>query len=127
MDVDHVHGAELTGASDPTVSETAIERRFDAIITQDRYRQIDNHVASLAAMRAGLRIVRLVFAESAGVGPSPARQLRSILARRREIQTMVDPASSTRLLVIHENPRRPNRVRRIEEIESEWRERGQNG
>lgn len=78
-------------------------------------------------MRAGLRIVRLVFTESAGVGPSPSRQLRLILAHRGAIEAAVASDSSSRLLVLYEDPRRPIRIRRIEDIEAEWRERGLSG
>ena len=127
IDADYAHRLDLGGAADPLVFEIALERGFDAIVTQDRYRRLSDHVASLRAMRAGLRIVRLVFTESAGVGPSPSRQLRLILAHRGAIEAAVASDSPSRLLVLYEDPRRPIRIQRIEDIEAEWRERGSGG
>ena len=120
---DYVRGADLAGASDSSVFAAALKRGCDAVVTQDRYRDLEDYVASLRAMRAGLRIFRLVFQVSHGVGASPARQLRLILSHRELLEAAVSAESTTRLLVIHEDPDRPIRVRRLDEIEAELRAR----
>lgn len=121
---DYVRGADLGGAPDPSVFAAALERGCDAVVTQDRYRGLEDYWASLRAMKAGLRIFRLVFQVSDGIGPSPARQLRLILAHRELLEAAVASESATRLLVIHEDPDRPIRMRQLDEIEAELRAAG---
>lgn len=123
----HVQGLGLKGASDPTVFASARELGYDAVVTKDRYRQPEERLASLRAMRADLRIVRLTFSPEGPVRDIDANQLALILARRGEIERVIEPDSGVRLLVLNANTGGVTNEQSLDQVVEELRRREQPG
>ena len=117
---DHVEGLEMKGASDPNVFATALRLGCDAVVTKDRYRQQPDRLASLQAMREGLRIVRLVFHDSRARSSAEA-ELQLIQAHINDLQEAFEPLVADRLLVLNANLDRVTRVQYLDEVADELR------
>ena len=117
---DHVEGLEMKGASDPNVFATALRLGCDAVVTKDRYRQQPDRLASLQAMREGLRIVRLVFHDSRARSSAEA-ELQLIQAHINDLQEAFEPLVADRLLVLNANLDRVTRVQHLDEVADELR------
>ena len=118
---DHIDPLRLKGISDGRVFEVALALNHDAVVTKDRFRQRPARLASLQAMTAGLRIVRLIFNSSGPVLDSDEAELRLILAHRKEIEAAVAPNSPIRLLVLNANMDRVTRTQHLDEVADELR------
>ena len=118
---DHIEGLRMKGASDPNVFATALRLGCDAVVTKDRYRLPSDRLASLRAMREGLRIVRLVFQADGPARSSAEAELRLIQARINDLQEAFDPLATERLLVLNANQDRVTRVQHLDEVEDELR------
>ena len=101
IEVDHLHGLELTSALDPVVLAFAVARGYDAIITKDRYSQREDRLAALRAMNGGLRIIQLRFRQNAPAAGSTEAQLQLILDHLPIIEQAIAPDSDIRLLIIN--------------------------
>lgn len=101
IEVDHLHGLELTSALDPVVLAFAVARGYDAIITKDRYSQREDRLAALRAMNGGLRIIQLRFRQDAPASGSTEAQLQLILDHLPIIEQAIAPDSDVRLLIIN--------------------------
>ena len=117
---DHVEGLEMKGASDPNVFATALRLGCDAVVTKDRYRRQPDRLASLQAMREGLRIVRLVFHDSRARSSAEA-ELQLIQAHIDDLQEAFEPLAADRLLVLNANMDRVTRVQYLDEVADELR------
>ena len=100
---------------------TALRLGCDAVVTKDRYRLPSDRLASLRAMREGLRIVRLVFQADGPARSSAEAELRLIQARINDLQEAFDPLATERLLVLNANQDRVTRVQHLDEVEAELR------
>ena len=101
IEVDHLHGLELTSALDPVVLAFAVARGYDAIITKDRYSQREDRLAALRAMNGGLRIIQLRFRQNAPAAGSTEAQLQLILDHLPIIEQAITPNSDIRLLIVN--------------------------
>ena len=101
LEVDHLHGLELTSALDPVVLAFAVARGYDVIITKDRYSQREDRLAALRAMNNGLRIIQLRFRQNAPAAGSTEAQLQLILNHLPMIEQAITPNSDIRLLIIN--------------------------
>lgn len=101
IEVDHLHGLELTSALDPVVLAFAVARGYDAIITKDRYSQREDRLAAMRAMNGRLRIIQLRFRQNAPTAGSTEAQLQLILDHLPIIEQAIAPDSDVRLLIIN--------------------------
>lgn len=118
---DHVDGLGMKAASDPDVFATALRLRCDAVVTKDRYRQEPDRLASLRAMLAGLRVVRLVFRTDSPNRASAKAELRLIRAHVDDLRQAFEPLSPERLLVLNASEDRVTRVQSLDEVAAELR------
>ena len=118
---DHIDQLRLKGIGDERVFQVARAMNHDAVVTKDHFRQHPDRLATLQAMTAGLRVVRLIFSSSGPVLDSDEAELRLILAHREEIEAAVAPDSPIRLLVLNANMDRVTRVQHLDEVEAELR------
>ena len=118
---DHIEGLQMKGASDPNVFATALRSGCDAVVTKDRYRLPSDRLASLRAMREGLRIVRLVFQADGPARSSAEAELQLIQAHIDDLQEAFNPLAAERLLVLNANMDRVTRVQHLDEVEDELR------
>ena len=101
LEVDHLHGLQLSSALDPVVLAFAVAHGYDAIITKDRYSQREDRLTALRAMNGGLRIIQLRFRQNAPASGSTEAQLRLILNHLPMIEQAIALDSPIRQLIIN--------------------------
>ena len=118
---DHVETLDMKGESDQVVLPYAVSQVYDAIITKDRYSKGDARLASLRAMRDGLRIIELRFRQRVRGAGSDVAQLQLVLDHLEEIERAVAPDSPVRQLVINAATGAITKVITLDEVAAELR------
>ena len=117
--VDHTKPLNLNSRADPVVLAFAVAHGYDAIITKDRYAKSEARLASLRAMRDGLRIIVLRFRQNTRGSGSAEKQLQLILDHREEIERAIAPDSPVRQLVLNGATGTVTRTVTVDEVAAE--------
>ena len=118
---DHAKPLRLDNQLDSVVLAFAITHDYDAIVTKDRYAKGEARLASLRAMRDGLRIIQLRFRQK-NLGSGDAdEQIQLILGHEREIERVIARDSQVRQIILNHAVGAITKVITLDEVAAELR------